>query len=321
MCDIGNIYAIMEGMKISEFTDKQLIAAYQKTGNVHKAGELIGVRGGSLHRRLQKCGYIMDGSGKRFTDEDRDRLINNYDDYVTSHRLQDLADEMGRTKPFICRMAKKHGLTQTHRKNKISQDGKKRISKAVKKHQDEHGHPKGAKGLVFSDDAKKKMSKSSKANWKKMTEDDKAKRTFKILKTRAKNGTLVPSRHKVSWKQGWREIGGYRKYYRSRWEANYARYLEWLKGIGEIKAWEHEPDVFWFEKIKRGCVSYLPDFKVTENDGSIAYHEVKGWMDARSKTKIRRMAKYYPEVKLIVIDAKPYKIIERKIGCGLDGWE
>lgn len=104
------------------------------------------------------------------------------------------------------------------------------------------------------------------------------------------------------WVQGWRNIGGKDNYYRSRWEANYARYLQLLKENGEIGEWEHEPDTFWFHAIKRGVRSYLPDFKVTHNNGDIVYHEVKGWYDKRSKTKLKRMAKYYPDVKLEVID-------------------
>jgi predicted nuclease of restriction endonuclease-like RecB superfamily len=124
-----------------------------------------------------------------------------------------------------------------------------------------------------------------------------------------------------SWKAGWREIGGQRIYCRSRWEANYARYLEWLRARGEIKKWEHEPITFWFDAIKRGTRSYLPDFRVTENGGAVIFHEVKGWMDAASKTKIKRMAKYHPSVKLIVIDSKCYKAIAKQIGRTIPGWE
>ncbi|NJN84283.1 MAG: mechanosensitive ion channel, partial [Caldilineaceae bacterium] len=48
---------------------------------------------------------------------------------------------------------------------------------------------------------------------------------------------------------------------------------------------------------------------------------VLGWMDQRSKTKIRRMAKYHPDVKLIVIDAKAYKSIARDVGGFIVDWE
>lgn len=136
-----------------------------------------------------------------------------------------------------------------------------------------------------------------------------------------KNGLVKIERRRGSWKAAWRTIGGKRAFFRSRWEANYARYLEWLKSLGKIKEWEHEPETFWFDKIKRGSVSYLPDFRVTNPDDSVEYHEVKGWMDSRSKTKIRRMAKYHPGVKLIVIQQKEYRAIEQAVGLVIAGWE
>lgn len=124
-----------------------------------------------------------------------------------------------------------------------------------------------------------------------------------------------------SWKAGWREIAGRRIFFRSRWESNYGLYLQWLKEHGIIAEWEHEPETFWFEKIRRGVRSYLPDFRVTELNGSIAYHEVKGWMDPKSKTKIKRMAKYHAQVKLIVISKNVYRGIEAKVSGLVVGWE
>ncbi len=102
-------------------------------------------------------------------------------------------------------------------------------------------------------------------------------------------------------------IGGKKKYWRSKWERQYAKYLEWSKRRGDIKDWDFECETFWFLAIKRGTRSYLPDFKVTLNDDSIEFHEVKGYMDAKSKTKIKRMAKYYPKVVLKIIDGSWFK--------------
>jgi len=144
---------------------------------------------------------------------------------------------------------------------------------------------------------------------------------MKQLKPRADAGGLARPRPETSWKAGWRDVADRKIYFRSRWEANYGRYLEWLKSRGDIEDWAHEPETFWFEKIKRGCRSYLPDFKVTENCGSIVYHEVKGWMDARSKTKINRMRIYYPKVKLVLIEKKQYTEIKKKLSALIPGWE
>lgn len=125
---------------------------------------------------------------------------------------------------------------------------------------------------------------------------------------------------KARYRQKWVEVGGKRCFFRSLWEVNYAHYLEWLKVNKQILDWEFECDTFWFHAIKRGVRSYLPDFKVTENDGSICYHEVKGYMDSRSKTKLKRMAKYYPNIKIKVIDSYAYYLIAKQVK-GLIDWQ
>lgn len=134
-----------------------------------------------------------------------------------------------------------------------------------------------------------------------------------------KNSFIIP-RAKTTWKQGWRKINKKRFYFRSSWEYNYALYLNFLKKNKEIIKWEYEPDTFWFDKIKRGTKSYTPDFKITNNDNSIEYHEVKGWMDDRSKTKLKRMKKYYPKVVIKIIDATWFKLNKQNLS-GLLGWE
>ncbi|WP_040263705.1 DUF1064 domain-containing protein [Pseudomonas massiliensis] len=185
----------------------------------------------------------------------------------------------------------------------------------------ERGHPRHMAGKKHTDATKALLSQASiRANAAK-TPEQKMAAVMKAAKTRVANGTHIRPRPNASWKAGWREIGGVRKYYRSKWEANYAHYLEWLKQQGQIASWAHEPKTFWFEGVKRGCVSYLPDFLVIENDGREAFHEVKGWMDARSATKIKRMAKYHPDVTLIVIDSSAYGKLKTKVSRIVPGWE
>ena len=104
-------------------------------------------------------------------------------------------------------------------------------------------------------------------------------------------------------------------------ELLYTRYLQFLKENGEIKSWEYEVKTFWFEKVLRGVRSYLPDFLVLNNDGSESYHEVKGWFDDRSKTKLKRMKKYYPDVEVIVIASVEYKEIKQKLSRMIHEWE
>lgn len=110
------------------------------------------------------------------------------------------------------------------------------------------------------------------------------------------------------------------RYFRSAWEANYARYLNMLKARGEIADWKFEPQTFVFHGVTRGALTYTPDFKVIEKDGSYCWHEIKGWMDSKSQTKLKRMAKYYPAEKIIVIQQEEYKAIA-KWSAMIPGWE
>ena len=123
----------------------------------------------------------------------------------------------------------------------------------------------------------------------------KPKRTAVSNYTTVRNGTVT--------------IGENTFFARSEWEANIAAYFEYLKQSGLIAKWAHEPKTFWFMNIKRGVRSYKPDFAITKTNGYMYYVEVKGFMDAKSKTKLKRMIKYYPHAKIDVIDKAKYKRI------------
>ena len=187
-------------------------------------------------------------------------------------------------------------------------------------------HPKGMLGKKHSQVTKQKLSMTYKKIWA----DPKSKFNSSSFRQATSDRMSHAHRQKTFYndvsnpysrsKAGWWDNGDKRYYMRSSWEHNYAWYLEWLKARGEIKDWEYEPDTFWFENIRRGVRSYLPDFKVVQPNGSVEYHEVKGWLDPKSKTKLARMAKYYPQVKMVLIDNDVYKSI-KKWGRLIPGWE
>lgn len=106
---------------------------------------------------------------------------------------------------------------------------------------------------------------------------------------------------------------------RSRWEVNIMCYLEYLQNIGEIKEWEYETETFYFDGIKRGTNNYKPDFPVTNNDDQKEYWEVKGFMDKKSATKLKRMAKYHPAIKMVLVDQKRYQNISQNARF-IPGW-
>lgn len=112
-------------------------------------------------------------------------------------------------------------------------------------------------------------------------------------------------------KGGWRS--DLDRYFRSSWEANYARYLNYIR-----EPWEYEPKEFEFP-VKRGNRTYKPDFWLPKRQQWI---EIKGYMDQKSRTKLNRFKKYFPEefAKLVVIGEAEYKEIAKYKGLIL-GWE
>ncbi len=85
--------------------------------------------------------------------------------------------------------------------------------------------------------------------------------------------------------------GGYREdlkqYFRSKMEANVARYYKYF---GELYIYEYRE--FEFKRIKRGSRFYKPDFFLAVVNRWV---EVKGRFSDSDKTKLRRFKKYYPE--------------------------
>lgn len=222
----------------------------------------------------------------------------------------------GKRGEFIRTEEARENMSKAQSSRAMAPEEFQRRSESTKRWQAINGHPRGFKGKHHTPEAKAAISAGN------VGQVVPLERKIKRMKTNiAKYGCASPAVAHGSWKSAWREIGGKRKFFRSRWEANYARYLEFQKVHGLITDWHHECDTFWFEGIKRGCMTYLPDFKVTNLDGSIEYHEVKGWMDAASKTKIRRMAKYHPTVILKVFDSKWYNSNKQRLSRLIQGWE
>lgn len=121
-------------------------------------------------------------------------------------------------------------------------------------------------------------------------------------------------------RNGHYNINGEYYYFRSVWEANIALYLDFLVSKGNIVSWSFENKFYDFP-IKHGTTRYLPDFEVIGNNGKIEIWEVKGYMDAKSKTKLSRMAKYYPGIKIVLIDKNAYRDIKNIVGKMLKFYE
>ena len=89
-------------------------------------------------------------------------------------------------------------------------------------------------------------------------------------------------------------------YFRSIWEANLARILNY-----EHKIWEYEPRTFRLAYN----LTYTPDFYVHEDD---VWYELKGRMTERSKKQLELMQKLFPEIKIILVEGKQYDVFRVK---------
>lgn len=200
-----------------------------------------------------------------------------------------------------------------------TEEQKKNISEKSKKRIAENGHPKGMLGKTHSIENRLKLSERSKNMWADKNhivhsnehKEKKAKQQSDYMIQRLKNN---PQNQYSRVKKGKVTVADKTFFARSRWEANVGAYLQFLKDQKIISDWMHEAEEYRFHAIKRGVMTYLPDFKVTRNNGTFYLVEVKGYMDEKSKTKLNRMKKYYPDIEIDLIEAKRYKELQNQSG-------
>jgi len=277
-------------------------------------------------------------NGNYWTEAEIKYLKENY----KSYNLQEISDYLKKNKTNVCRKAKQLDIERNHKKfentkgtidessvwhkngwiRKTDEEIALKRSKIMIEWHETHEHPKGMLNKKHSLETKNKFSERMKKDWKDKNSTYNSD-NFRQLKSdlvfnRRLNSNSISNYSRA--KSGKRsDLND--KFFRSSWEANYARYLNLLIKQKQIKKWEYECDTFIFEEIKRGIRSYTPDFKIWENDDSYYYIEIKGWMDDKSKVKLNRMKKYYPNEKIIIIQKQEYNEIKNKLSAIIKGWE
>ncbi len=270
-----------------------------------------------------------------WTDDELRQLMTSY--AAPRPNLESLAKRLGRHKTNICRKARELGLTDKKRGKRPVQfklnyilpigspEHLARASLRMKKWHKENEHPRGMAGKKHTKETLDVLSVKSRERWgdpgSKLNSDGNKQRMSDQMLARNIAG-IMQGKGSYSRVRGGRRADLDNKYFRSRWEANYARYLNWLVAKKEIAGWEFEPKTFYFEAIKRGTRSYTPDFRIQNNDGSFEWHEVKGWMDQKSQTKLNRMAKYYPDEKIVLKREDFFRSIKKSgLNRLIGGWE
>lgn len=312
-----------------------IVDAYYRHRSVWKAGAELGISGQAVHAALRRAGIVL--RAPKFSDKQIARITEYYTKTAPSlFSLDALAAEIGKHKTSVCRVARRLGLTFPKREmsaDRLAKNGRPHSDATRKKLKDlregwwsVHPHPRGFAGKKHSSATRLAISRASKRSWATfktfgtgcMSEENRARMSARMQLEAA----LRPAHKNYSrTKHGRRDdLGGL--FFRSSWEANYARYLNLLLKMRIVESWQYEPETFWFDGIRRGTASYRPDFRVLyRGDCMPEYVEIKGWIVAKDHTKWKRMAKYHPSVKLIIVKAKEYYEIERKWSAAIPEWE
>lgn len=269
---------------------------------------------------ISKASLLGVSKPHNYTEYEKQYIRENY----KSFNLREIANHLNRPKENIVRWARENGIERTGKKKefvkeKVYADPKetfKKKSKSMKEWHANHTHP--FLGKKHNEKVKKEQSKRAKNYFENQTEEEKNKRRKNQRYSRIKNGTLyVHGNGETGYSRG---RNGYRKdlgkyFFKSAWEANYARYLNYLN----IK-WEYEPKRFIFHNVEYMPISYAPDFYLPEYDQWV---EIKGWKDEKSKKRLNRFKEHYPEEykKLILIQEKEYAEIDEKYKDIIKNWE
>lgn len=269
------------------------------------------------------------------TQEEKDIIIDYYNKHDNnSIDLDELSLLINRPKTSICRFAKKENLTNNCRPltEKTINKMKEGIEKYHKsdeyknniyeqqtdllRYYSKNKHPRGMLGKHHTDKSKQKMSIAGKERASNMSYEEKHKIAMKAVETKRKNGTLnnTTSNAYSRTKSGKRKDLN-NQFFRSSWEANVARILNHLN-----IEWEYEIKRFVFESDNElGVDSYQPDFYLPKLN---IWIEVKGWLDEKSKIRLKLFREYYPEEydNLIFIDQSFYNLL-RYTYFNLEYWE
>ena len=310
--------------------DKKLLIELYPTHSNKELCEILEKTDGQL--RGMKSSLGLNTKFKPFTDTEKRQIEDFYKNNSDVMDLETFANKIGREKTSISRYARRLGLTKCDRH--LSLKSKEKLKQSldeyrktdeylniVKKQQKQllsyyahNKHPRGMLGKHHSKDTCRRLSESHFELFANMSPEERHQRAIKAVETKRKNGGFSTTSNSYSrCKGGTRE--DLKQYFRSAWEANIARVLNYL----HIE-WEYEYKRFNFENEAEGILSYQPDFYLPTINKWI---EVKGWMDDISKKRLELFKKYYPKENenLYLIDEIIYKDIEKKYSSLIENWE
>lgn len=189
----------------------------------------------------------------------------------------------------------------------------------------ELGHPRGMAGKKHRPESLAKTREGNRRYWESITPAQLADRNRRMIATRiARHGSGNPATkgqhlHSLA-KRGRRaDLGGL--FVGSAWEANIARWLNYLNTAGLVREWQYEPRTFAFADVTDAPRTYTPDFRVIDAGGQEYFVEVKGRLTDLDWLKEERLRACYPGIQLTRIDASLYAELDQCFRDVLPHWE
>jgi len=203
------------------------------------------------------------------------------------------------------------GSLSDERRNKISIATKKAMSREDVKYK--------MSRIVMSSETKLKISQTQKKSASKMTKEERSLRygnwkDKKLSENHKKNIREGVSRSIIEGTyQSGKGTNFTRKdlgcFFRSKWEANIARILNYIS-----KDWQYEKKVFYIRSLNK---NYIPDFFVSNR----YFIEVKGYMRDEDSELIDAFKREYSDKILKIIDWKFYKRLTTRYKSKISNWE
>jgi hypothetical protein len=286
----------------------------------------LGMTEGAIRGKKGRMG--LRAKFKPFTQEEKNIIIEWYIKHPYRLDLDKLSELLQRQKTSICRLARQIGITDIYRTfekksnnpdiTKVSMRGKDEGARRGQEKliwKSRNDHYRGMLGKHHTEETRNKMSKSHKEVWENFPDEKKQFVIENMIHAREENYKNYPLSIRLYSKGNVGYRDDLQHYFRSNWESNIARYLNYI-GLN----WQYEPKRFFFENVSEKPNSYLPDFYLPTLDTWI---EVKGWMDEKSKLKLELFKQQYPDEfsKFILIDQQSYMSIQKEFGYLIENWE
>jgi transcription elongation factor Elf1 len=203
------------------------------------------------------------------------------------NNIYKLCDSLGVKVNYNLTKEHKEKISQKHKGKKLSTEHKKKISEGY------HNLPEEKK-----EEISKKISKGNKG------------KTYSRESIEKMINNRKDEKHPFRGKAGKRaDLDN--QYFRSTWEANYARILRYLN-----VEYQFEPDIIWLKRQDGSEISYRPDFKVGD-----LYIEIKGYWYEDAVEKMKMLKEQYPEIKVKVITSKIYNKLVKFYKKKIESWE